>query len=160
METSHQMLRHALATLAYRASKSVRGAGDDFGAFRAQAGTRTPVEILAHLGDLMEWGLTLSRGKPEYKETTPKTWAEEVARFFTALTAWDTHIAEGAPHGITAEKIFQGPIADALTHVGQINLLRGMSGARVRGESYARAEITLGQTSLEQPPPLPGSEFD
>jgi hypothetical protein len=160
MKQSHEWLRHALATLAYRGAKAVRGAPEGFATFKASPTSRTPVEILAHMGDLMDWGLTLSRGQPTFHESVPLPWTQEVDRFFAAVTAWEKYLASEATLAAPAEKIFQGPVADALTHVGQINLLRRMADAPVRGESYNRAPIAIGQTGFDQPPPTPESEFD
>ena len=154
------LLRHTLATLAYRAAKAVRNAPADFEHFRASPTTRTPAEILAHMGDLLDWGLAMSRSKPTWHNSEPLPWGREVERFFTALGDWDGYLASGEPLAAPVAKIFQGPVADALTHTGQINLLRRMAGAPVRGESYFRAAIAVGQTGTDQPPPPPRSEFD
>src|SRR5688500_3963776 len=119
MKQSHEWLRHALATLAYRGAKAVRGAPEGFATFKASPTTRTPLEILAHMGDLMDWGLTLSRGQPAFHESVPLPWTQEVDRFFAAVTAWEKYLASEATLAAPVEKIFQGPVADALTHVGQ-----------------------------------------
>jgi len=153
-----QMLRHTVATLAYRGGKALRGAPAGFAQFRGAATTRTPGEILAHIGDLLDWALCLADGKYEWHDSTPLPWEQEVARFFAALKALDTRLASGAELGFPAEKIFQGPIADALTHVGQIAMLRRMSGSPVRGESYFRAQIAAGRVGPDQE--APGYEFD
>ena len=160
MEDTRTMLRHLLAVIAYRTSKSVRGAPASFAGFNASPTTRTPVEILAHMGDLMDWGLTMSREKPKWNDATPLAWDAEVARFFAAVTAWDQYLASGAPIAIALEKILAGPVADSLNHAGQLNLLRRMAGSPVRGESYAKADIRVGQTGLEQPAADPRYEFD
>lgn len=152
--------RHALATLAYRASKAVRGASAAFADFRTNESTRTPAQILAHMGDLMDWGLAMSRGEPKWHNSEPLPWAREIERFFAALTAWDRFLASGAPVEHPIDKLFQGPIADALTHTGQVMMLRRMAGEPVRGESYNRAPIAIGQTGFEQPAPDPRYEFD
>src|SRR5512140_3889091 len=157
---SHAALRHCLATLAYRAAKSVRGAPAEFATYKAFETTRTPGEILAHLGDLMDWGLAMSRGQPSWTDSPPLDWFSGVDRFFTALTAWDQFLASGEALGAPGEKLFQGPIADALNHVGQINLLRRMAGHPVKGESYNRAPIAIGQTGKEQPKGDPRFEFE
>jgi hypothetical protein len=151
------LLRHTVATLAYRGAKALRGSPPGFAEFRATPTTRTPVEILAHLGDLLEWALWLARGKHEWNPAAPLPWDQETARFFATLAALDEQLA-GAPLGSPPEKLFQGPIADALTHVGQIALLRRMAGAPVRGENYSRADIVAGRVGPEQSPP--GREFD
>lgn len=160
MTDIREALRHLLAVVAYRASKSVRGAPPEFASFKASPTTRTPVEILAHMGDLMDWGLAMSREKHRWNNATPLPWDDEVRRFFAAVTAWDEFLASGAPIVATHEKILAGPIADSLQHVGQINLLRRMSGSPVKGESYAMADIRIGQTGLEQPPANPKYEFE
>ena len=153
-----QMLRHTVATLAYRGGKAIRGAPADFAQFRGAVTTRTPGEILAHIGDLLDWALCLADGKYEWHDSAPLSWEQEVARFFAALKALDTRLASGGDLGFPAEKIFQGPIADALTHVGQIAMLRRMSGSPVRGESYFRAQIAGGRVGPDQE--APGYEFD
>lgn len=149
-DLKRELLRHSVATLAYRGGKAVLDAPDGFAAFRVNESTRTPGEILAHIGDLLDWALRVAKGEYVYKESSPLPWDEEVARFFSALKEFDSYLASDAPLGDSAEKIFQGPIADALTHVGQIGMLRRMAGAPVRGESYFRAEIVIGRVGREQ----------
>jgi hypothetical protein len=152
------LLRHTLATLAYRGGKAVRGADAAFAAFKAGPTTRTPGEILAHVGDLLDWGLSIARGAQSWHDSAPRPWEEEVARFFAALSAFDAYLASDEPLGAPPEKLFQGPIADALTHVGQIALLRRLAGSAVRGENYFRADIAPGRVGREQSPPR--REFD
>jgi hypothetical protein len=147
------LLRHALATLAYRGAKALRGAPASFAAFKAGPATRTPGEILAHVGDLMDWGLSTARGKQEWRDSGALSWEEGTARFFAALRAFDDYLASEEPLAAPAERLFQGPIADALTHVGQINMLRRLSGIAVRGENYFRADIEAGRVGSEQSPP-------
>jgi hypothetical protein len=152
------MLRHTLATLAYRGAKALRGAPADFAQFRAAPSSRSPGQILAHIGDLLDWALGLANAKSEWHDSEPLPWDQEVARFFAALQALDDRLASSNPLGFSPEKIFQGPIADALTHVGQISMLRRISGSPVRGESYFKAGIVVGRVGPDQE--APGSEFD
>jgi hypothetical protein len=153
-----ELLRHTLATLAYRGGKAVRGAPPGFGEFQAGPGTRTPVQILAHIGDLLDWACALANGRRDWHESAPLPWDGEVARFFEALSRVDARLSSAEPLGCPAEKLFQGPVADALTHVGQIGLLRRLSGAPVKGENYFKAEIEAGRVGSEQAPPR--LEFD
>jgi hypothetical protein len=157
-DPSRQLLRHTVATLAYRGGKALRGAPESFGEFRASEKTRTPAQILAHLADLLDWALWLAKGKHEWHDSSPLPWSEGLERFFTALQAFDDYLASDLPLSSPAEKLFQGPIADALTHVGQIALLRRLAGAPVRGENYFRAAIVIGRVGPEQTPPV--REFD
>jgi len=150
VDSKKEMLRHTVATLAYRGGKAVLNAPVDFATFRVNETTRTPGEILAHIGDLLDWALCVAKGEYVFKESPPLPWEEEVARFFAALRVFDSYLASDAPLGYPAEKIFQGPIADALTHVGQISMLRRMAGAPVRGESYFKAEIVAGRVGRDQ----------
>jgi hypothetical protein len=147
------MLRHTLATLAYRGLRALEGAPPEFAVFRAAPGTRTPGEILAHIGDLLDWALSLAEGKHAWHDSAPRTWDEETARFFAALEAFDRRLASGAPLGFPAESLFQGPVADALTHIGQVAMLRRMAGAPVRGENYFKAEIATGRVGADQAAP-------
>lgn len=149
-EAERRLLRHTVATLAYRAGKAVAGAPAAFAHFRASEGTRTPLEILAHIGDLLDWALSHARGDERWHDSAPESWDAEVGRFFAALRAFDEYLASGAPLGASAEKLFQGPVADALTHVGQIAILRRQAEAPVRGENYLEAEIEVGRVGAEQ----------
>ena len=153
-----KMLRHTLATLAYRGGKALRGAPEGFGAFSACEGARTPSEILAHVCDLLDWALWLARGEHRWRDSEPLAWDEGTARFFARAGALDEFLASEEPLGSEPEKNFQGPLADARTHVGQIARLRRMAGAPVRGENYFVAEITAGRVGAEQA--APRKEFD
>jgi hypothetical protein len=144
-------LRHTLATLAYRGGKAVRGAPESFANF-AGAG-RTPAEILAHIGDLFDWALSISRGTQTWHDSRPLPWAQEVARFHRTLEAFDHYLASGAPLHADAGHLFQGPIADALTHVGQIAMLRRLAGCAMKGENYFVAEMVAGRLGPDQAPP-------
>jgi hypothetical protein len=147
------LLRHTVATLAYRGRKAVSNAPEGFDQFRVNESTRTPGQILAHIGDLLDWGLSIASGKQTWHDSTPRAWNDEIARFFAALEAFDAYLASGAPLHETEEKLFQGPIADALTHVGQIALLRRMASGPVKGENYHQAEIVAGRVGPEQAAP-------
>jgi hypothetical protein len=147
-------LRHTLATLAYRGGRAVRNTPADFGEFQAGPATRKPVRILAHIGDLMDWALSIANGKQAWHDSTPLAWEQEVARFFNAVEAFDRRLASAEPIAGSPEKLFQGPIADALTHVGQIALLRGLAGHSIGGENYFVARIEEGRVSHEQAKPV------
>jgi len=149
---SAALLRHTLATLAYRSAKALRGAPPEFASYRADATSRTPAEILAHMGDLFDWALSIANGKQAWHDSVPLAWDQEAARYFAALEAFDRRIAEG-PMEVSAEKLFQGPVADALTHTGQLAMLRRMAGCAFRGENYFVADIALGRWGMEQPAP-------
>lgn len=152
-DPGREFLRHALATVAYRGGKALRGAPDSFAAFSASATARTLAQILAHMGDLFDWALSIARGKQEWRESVPLPWEAEVARFFAALKAFDDYVASSAELHASPEKLFQGPVADALTHVGQIAMLRRLAGSPIRGENYFQAEIVAGRVGAEQAPP-------
>ncbi len=158
MDDKREMLRHTVATLAYRGGKAVRGAPDGFAGFKAAPTTRTPGEILAHIGDLLDWALALAQGRSEWNPKPARAWEEDVQRFHDGLAAFDTFLASSAPLASPAEGLFQGPVADAINHVGQINMLRRMAGSPVKGENYFKAEIQTGRVGSEQKPPR--REFD
>jgi len=147
------LLRHTLATVAYRGAKALRGVPDDFPTFKAGPKTRTPAEILAHLGDLYDWALTQCEGQQKWHETPATNWQADSDRFFAALGKVDQYLASGKPLGMSPEKLFQGAVADSLAHIGQINVLRGVAGASVRAENYCKADIAAGRVGAEQLPP-------
>ncbi len=155
---ARQLLRHNVATVAYRGGKAIRNAPAGFADFKNSETTRTPVAILAHIGDLYDWALSIAEGREKWTSAVPQPWEQESVRFFAVLKAFDDYLASTQPLHETAEKLFQGPIADSLTHVGQINMLRRMAGGAVRGESYHKAEIVTGRTGPEQT--APRREFD
>jgi hypothetical protein len=152
-DSTRALLRHSVATLAYRAAKSCRGAPDGFTAFRAAPDSRSAGEILAHLGDLIEWVDSQARGAQRWNNSTPAAWEDDVARFHRALQHLDDYLASSAPLHFDPLRLFQGGIADALTHVGQINMLRRLAGSPVRGENYAKAAILMGRVGKEQATP-------
>jgi hypothetical protein len=157
-DPKRDLFRHTLATLAYRGGKAVRGAPPEFAAYRAAETGRTPVRILAHIGDLLDWSLSVAKGKEGWFNSAPLPWDQEVQRFYAALARFDAYLGSDEPLHESAEKLFQGPIADALTHVGQIAMLRRMAGCAMRGENYHRAEIAAGRVGPDQTPPR--REFD
>jgi len=145
-----QLLRHSLATLAYRAERALAGAPAEFASF--PGAVRTPGEILAHMGDLLDWALSMANGAPRWRDSAPLAWDQGTARFFTALEALDQRLASADPLKAPADKLFQGPIADALTHVGQIAMLRRLAGCPLRGENYYEAAIAVGRVGADQAP--------
>jgi hypothetical protein len=153
MSESRVFLRHTLATAAYRGAKAIRNADASFAAYGAPETSRTPAKILAHVGDLMDWGLSMADGRREWHDSDPLAWDKECERFFVALKKFDDYLASDKPLQVSAEKLFQGPIADALTHIGQLAMLRRMAGAPMKGENYFVAEITVGRVGADQAPP-------
>ena len=152
------MLRHTVATLAYRGAKAVRGAPETFASFHASETTRTPAQILAHVGDLLDWALSIAKGDEAWNNSEPLLWDQEVARFHQALESFDNYLASDADLKATCERLFQGPIADALTHVGQLTMLRRLAGGPIKGENYSRAKMEAGRVRAEQA--TPKREFD
>lgn len=152
MHSETEVLRHLLATLAYRAHRALEEAPEDFGQY-AGAG-RTPVVILAHMGDLLDWSLGMMDGRPEWKVSEPLAWADECQRFHQSLTALDQFLAIAGPVIKEPTRLLQGPLADALTHVGQLAMIRRMAGAPTRGENFYIADVRTGCTGAEQPEPV------
>ena len=146
-------IRHTLATLAYRTARATADAPPDFAEFATGANPRTPVKILAHMGDLMDWAVSLVAGNQKWRNSEPLPWPDEIARFFRGLQALDQAMASTELDVKTANRLFQGPIADALTHTGQIAMLRRLAGHPIPGENYFVADIETGRAGMDQPPP-------
>jgi hypothetical protein len=157
-DPARAFLRHTLATLAYRGGKVLRDVPPGFESFRLPEAARTPLLILAHIGDVLDWALSLAKGEQVWQGTEPQSWTAETSRFFEGLRKLDEFLASDAPLGSPGEKLFQGPVADALTHVGQIALLRRQAGWPVKGENYFKAEVVAGRVGGAQASPR--REFD
>jgi len=156
--SARDLLRHSVATIAYRAGKIVRDAPQGYVDFEAGKNCRTPIQILAHIGDLFDWALAMAKGKPEWHSSEPLSWPDEVQRFFDSLKRFDDYLAGPEQLHASPDKLFQGPVADALNHVGQLAILRRLSGVPIRGENYYKADIAAGRVGKDQPPP--NIEFD
>jgi hypothetical protein len=157
-DSERQLLRHTLATLAYRGGKALRGVPETFVEFRPVPQGRTAGQILAHIGDLLAWGCSIAKGKQEWHDSEALSWQAGTQRFYDALAAFDAVLASDAPLAAPANQLFQGPIADALAHVGQIAMLRRLAGVPMRGENYYRAKIQTGRVGPDQSSPV--REFD
>jgi hypothetical protein len=157
-QSAVELLRHCVATLAYRAHKVLRDVPDGFGDTRLSPHSRSAVELVSHLGDLMAWGERLARGEYRWEAGVTPDWPAACDRFFRELAALDAALADPAVTNVPTGILFQGPVADALTHVGQLAIMRGVTGQPVRPESYARATIEAGRVGREQA--APGREFD
>lgn len=152
-DPGREFLRHSVATVAYRGSKALRGAPESFAAVCFGENPRTPLKILAHMGDLFDWALSMARGEAAWKDSQPLPWNAEVERFFVTLKNFDDYLASAEPLHFPAEKLFQGPVADALTHVGQMAMLRRLAGCAMKAENYFKAEIAVGRVGAEQTAP-------
>lgn len=151
--SARELLRHTLATAAYRAGKSLRDTPESFADFKAAESTRTPVQIVAHMGDLFDWALSMSKGKQAWKDSTPLPWQQEISRFFDSLRKFDEYLCGDETLHASPEKLMQGPVADALNHIGQLAMLRRMAGIPIRSENYYQAEIASGRVGKEQVAP-------
>jgi hypothetical protein len=158
MDDKRALLRHTVATVAYRGGKAVRGAPDRFATFSPDGTPRTPAAILAHIGDLYDWALSQAKGAESWTDSPPLEWEREVERFFTTLRRFDEYLASDAALAVPAERLFQGAVADSLAHIGQLAMLRRLAGAKMKSENYARADIVAGRVGAEQTPPT--GEFD
>jgi hypothetical protein len=149
-DSARELLRHTVATVAYRGGKAIRNAPDGFANFQAAEGVRSPGQILAHVGDLFDWALSIAMGQQAWHDSKPLAWEQEVERFFATLKKFDDFLASGEAMHSAPEKLFQGPVADGLTHVGQINILRRLASGPVKAENYYTAEIEAGRVGADQ----------
>ena len=149
MNEKRELFRHTVAALAYRAARALDDAPEGFETFDGCG--RRPIQILAHMGDLFDWSLSSVQGSERWHNSKPLVWSDEKARFFAALKAFDDYLASDQPLHAAAEPLFQGPIADALTHVGQLAMMRRLAGSPTCGENFFVAKVIAGQVSAEQP---------
>ena len=155
-DPTRQFFRHILATIAYRGGKTLRSAPESFATFRIAETSRTPAQILAHMGDLVEWTYRQVRGEqwlPAWHPVGPSTWDADVARFFKALEQVDNALATEQSSATTLEVLFQGPVSDVLTHIGQLGMLRRVAGSPIKGEVMVIADVQVGRVGLDQAAP-------
>ena len=152
MDEKRELLRHTLATLAYRTTRALENAPASYANFSSLG--RQPVQILAHMGDLLHWALSMAQGNQSWSNSKPLAWPQEQQRFFGALSALDAFLASSVPVQAPIERLMQGPIADALTHVGQLAMLRRLAGSPTLGENFYAAAIATGQVNNVQPEPV------
>jgi hypothetical protein len=158
MSADRAFLRHALATVAYRGAKPLRDAPPAFANFALPNYPRTPLKILAHINDLFDWSLGIAKGQNKWHNSTPQDWNSEVTRFFQGIKSLDDYLASSETLHEAPDKLFHGPIADALSHIGQLALLRRAAGHPMKSENYFAAHISTGQVGSEQSAPV--FEFD
>jgi hypothetical protein len=149
MDEKRELLRHTVASLAYRAARALEGAPEEFAEFNGAG--RQPVQLLSHMGDLFDWALSAVQGREKWHTSKPHGWLKEQQRFFAALHAFDAYLASNEPLYVAVEPLFQGPVADAITHVGQIAMMRRLANCPIRGENYFLADVKAGQVGAEQP---------
>jgi len=154
MDDKRAMLRHFLAALAYRTQKALRGAPVDFGDFKAAEGVHTPAELVRHMSSVLGYSRTFFIGGQYRPEPLP-TFREEIERFHEMLASLKTHIENDWPllQEITPEIILQGPFSDAMTHVGQLAMLRRLTGDPVAPENFVLAKISPENLTPDQPEP-------
>jgi hypothetical protein len=152
---NRQLLRHFLAALAYRTQKALRNAPADFGTFRAADGVRTPAELVRHMTSVLGFARTFFVGGVYRPEPLP-TLNDEILRFHGMLHDLAHHIAGGTPlqRGMSPERLLQGPFSDAMTHAGQLAMLRRLAGAPVPPEDFSLADIRTERVGLDQPDPV------
>ncbi len=154
MNDKQAMLRHFLAAIAYRTQKALRGAPASFGSFEAGQQVRTPTDLVRHMTSVLGYARTLFEGGQYRPEPLPDL-AAEIARFHKMLEALSGHLRAGTPlRGITEEQLLQGPFSDAMTHAGQLAMLRRLAGSPVPPENFVEAAVDPSNLGPNQPDPM------
>ena len=154
MDERRELLRHFLAALAYRTQKALRGAPEEFADFIAGEGVRTPAELVRHMTSVLGYSRTFFVGG-HYRPAPLPSLGEEIARFHEMLGDLSRRLEAGEPllEGITEEHLLQGPFSDAMTHAGQLALLRRLAGVPVPPENFIVADIDAARCGPAQPRP-------
>jgi hypothetical protein len=158
MDDKRNLLRHFLAALAYRTQKALRGAPESFASFKAAPKVRTPHELVHHMDSLMGYARTFFIGG-EYRQEMLADFKAEILRLHATIEDVAHHLETGTPfHDITPERMLQGPFADAMSHIGQIAMLRRLAGLPVPPENFIYADVNADNLGPEQPLPIrPGN---
>ncbi len=157
MDDSPHMVRHFLAALAYRFHKAVKDAPEGFAELDAGHGIRSPLAIVHHVNGVLGYArVVLETGDLDHWHEVPRLgWREQLALVHQTLEAIDALLA--ADRRIDPDKLqrlLQGPLADAMTHVGQLAMLRRVAGSPIHAESFYKADIRAGQVGEAQPEPV------
>lgn len=152
MNEAGRLLRHFLAALAYRTQKALRDAPATFDDYRAAPGVRTPRELVRHMTNVLGYARTFFIGG-EFKAEALPTLHDEVTRFHAMLESLAVAIETSEPAGATAEQLLQGPLADAMTHAGQLAMLRRLAGSPVPAENFLKADVRTDNVGANQPDP-------
>lgn len=160
MDDKRELLRHFLAALAYRAQKALRDAPAEFGNFRIAEGVRTPSELVCHMTSVLGYARTFFIGG-QYRPAPLPSLAEEIERFHEMLKDIAQYIESGAPllGEMSAEQLLQGPFSDAMTHAGQLAMLRRLAGFPVAPENFIVADIDAQHLGIEQAEPRSPDEI-
>jgi hypothetical protein len=155
MDAKRKLLNHFLAALAYRTQKALRDAPPDFGSFRAHEGVRTPAELVRHMTSVLGYARTHFVGGRYWPEPL-ESLEEEIERFHEMLGLLAQHLRNGDEllEGMSEERLLQGPFSDAMTHAGQLALLRRLAGAPVPPENFIVAEIAPDRLGPDQAKPV------
>ena len=155
MDDKRTLLRHFLAALAYRTQKALRDAPPEFAVFRAGDGVRTPAELVRHMTSVLGYACTFFVGGSYRPEALPSL-QDEITRFHEMLETLATHIDAGTPllQQMSPERLLQGPLADAMTHAGQLAMLRRLAGVPVPPENFIVADIDSKRLSSRQSEPV------
>ena len=158
MDDKRHMLRHFLAALAYRTQKALRGAPETFAEFQAGSNVRTPEELVRHMTSVLGYARTFFIGG-EYRPEPLPTFRDEIERFHEMLADLRTHLESGTKLvGLTEERLLQGPLSDAMTHAGQLAMLRRLHGDPVPSENFIHAAISHENLTSDQPDPVAPDE--
>lgn len=160
MTDKRSLLVHFLAALAYRTQKALRGAPPEFAEFRAMKDVRTPAELVRHMTSVLGYSRTFFVGGNYWPDPLP-TFDDEIARFHEMLELLAQHIKDGdqLQDGITEERLLQGPFSDAMTHVGQLAILRRMAGNPVPPENFVVADVNPERLGPEQAEPASPDQY-
>ena len=153
MTESRALLQHFLAALAYRTQKALRGAPDSFADFRAGPTSRTPKELVWHMTGVIGYARTMLHGGRFTPPELP-TFAEEIARFHDTLASLSADFVNASLTArISDQQFLQGPLSDAMTHAGQLAMLRRLAGSPVASENFIFAEVRADNVTANQPDP-------
>lgn len=157
MGSKREMLRHCLAALAYRTQKALRNAPADFGEFRVAPDVRNPRELVKHMTNVLGYARTFFIGG-EYRPPSLPTLDEEVERFHEILDSLSSHFSTGEFSTMSPERFLQGPLSDAMSHAGQLAMMRRLYDAPVPPENFIMADIHANNVSEHQPDPVSPDE--
>lgn len=150
VDETRRVLRHFLAALAYRTQKALRDAPPGFADFQAGAGARTPRELVRHMASVLGYARTFFIGGI-FQPQPLESFQAEIERFHEIIGDLAAHLSRGTPlRDLTYDQLLQGPFSDAMTHAGQIAMLRRLAGSPVASENFLFADISADRLGSDQ----------
>ncbi len=142
MNQNSHFIQHFLKVLSYRFEKAIHNAAESYPKHASGHGIRTPLELLGHMNGVLEFAISSLKNQPR-RNIPEQSWQEQITLYYEKLKELNQLMQENSFDTDTLERILQGPLADAMTHIGQLAMMRRLANSAIAGENYFAADMSL-----------------